>query len=457
MLASPVVVSSSLRPALLGLAGLLAATWTAVANAQTPPGLWASAQANVLGMAAGDGTLQANLQNLPEVHGLAVDQTHGNVWVDSDSSLSAYDGSGNLLLTRQLPNAIADGTDDQAPCNMVVDGAAGNVWLAHHHVLYRFSSSGALLGAQDMHHDIGCLTLDSKRSQLWVAVNHSLQVLDAGGNHISAVALPQDASAIAYDSGLDQVWVATNQFLSRYSTSGSPVFRTGLASTLGGFLAPDGQGGAWVAGNHALAYFNSSGNLAFNFTPFADQPSDNNGGNEIHAMVADPASHAVWVADRRLIRRYSTDSSLQQTVDSYVFLGAGKHDGDGIRLALRTATPPTAVILVPNDGDFFNYSYFVDGSSQPYPPLVLSFGPDVDPPSISVTANGQANPVSCSIDAGNTGASCIGYISSAQAVAVQAHGGLPLCVPFTIVVTVADHSGIVSQPAMVTIMICQSV
>lgn len=457
MLASSAIVSSALRSMLLAVIGLSATAWTAAASAQTPPGLWASAQANVLGIGTADGTLQANLQDLPEVHALAVDQTSGKLWVDSDDSLLAYDGAGNLLLTQQLPNAIADGTDDQASCNMVVDGGAGNVWLAHHHVLYRFNSSGALLGAQDMHHDIGCLTLDSKRSQLWVAVNHSLQVLDAAGNRVSSVALPQDASAIAYDSDLDQVWVATNQLLSRYSTSGASVFRTGLASTLGSLLAPDGQGGAWVAGNHALAYFNSSGSVAYSFTPFADQPSDNNGGNEIHAMVADPAGHAVWVADRRLIRRYSTDSSLQQTVDTYAFLGDGKHDSDGIRLALRTAAPPTVTILLPSEGDFFNYSYFVDGSSQPYPPLVLSFSSDVDPASIRVTANGQANPVSCNIDAGNTGASCTGYISSAQANAIQAKGGLPLCPPFTIVVTVADRSGVMSQPATVNIFICQSV
>lgn len=457
MLVLPATVSSNLRLALVSIFGLVAMAWTAAASAQTPPGLWASAEDNVLGIATGDGTLQANLQDLPEVHGLAVDQTHGNLWVDSGSNLLAYDGSGHLLSTQPLPNAIADGADDQASCNMVVDGDAGNVWLAHHHVLYRFSSSGTLLSAVDMHHDIGCLTLDGTRSQVWAAVNHSLQVFDAAGNRIASVALPRDASAIAYDGDLDQVWVAAGRLLSRYTPSGNAVFSTGLAASLGAFITPDGQGGAWVAGDHALAYFDSSGNLAFSFTPFADQPSDADGGNQIQAMVADPASHAVWVANRRLIRRYSTDSSMQQTVDTDTFLGDGRHDDDGIRLALRTAIPPTVTILAPTDGEAFNFSYFVAGSLEVYPPLLLSFGPDVDPASIRVTANGQDNPVSCSIDAGTTGASCIGYVSSEQASAIQANGGLPLCPTFTITVTVANSSGLVSQPATVTILICQSV
>lgn len=335
-----------------------------------------------------------------------------------------------------------------APAGMAVDAAAGNVWIGIHRRLYRLDLNGSLQATLDLGRGVTGLALDRSRSHLWVAEQRSIVVLDKVGNIVSTVYLsrPDRPTAIAYDAYLDQVWVVFEHELVRYDHNGNQVFDMRLPpkADLDDFLVADGTGGLWAAGDHTVAHFDQSGLLQFSLQPFASDP-DNDGDadhvQKILDLVADPLNHSAWVASRRYLKQYSTDSTLLQTVDSHTWLGDSGSDGDHRRddnhgihhVALYADTiPPTISFITPKDFSYTNHS-------QPSFSLAWSdTGSGVDPTTLKVMSDDAPLAVNCQTT--DSTAQC--------AVSPTLPDGT-----YTLSATVADYAGNVATLASVTFTI----
>lgn len=419
--------------------------------------LWVSADQSVFEVSPIDGTPALELASLPHVQALAVDQRTDHVWVYSRRHLQAYDAQGNMLADVTPPHDF----DDDHNVAMAVDGKAGNVWLASGHRLYRFDLTGALIDTIRLHRAPTAMSVDPTHSELWLATDDSLVVLDQSGATVTTVdlhPLHEHPEALSYDATLDQVWVSFHHGLARYDQTGAQVFSVRLDHDPDDLLAPDGQGNVWVADGSTLAHVNQSGSIDFTLRPFAElNYGENHDAHSILGLVADPLNHTAWVASRRHLQQYATDSTLLQTVDSQSWLdntapgdkgedGPGDHwndwgwfgrDHQGVhRVALYVDTiPPTVSITSPTDGTYTNHNR---------PAITLNYsdigsGVDVTQTKIT-TADGVNIPVTCTATTHSDGATC-----TPNTALSDGH--------YSLSVTVADYAGNVSEPATVSLTV----
>lgn len=399
---------------LLGIVPVLSLALEAF-SAAAMPSLWIAETRGLLKIAQADGAIEAQIPLGPDTQAVAVDGQHERVWAAAGRQLLSLDFDGNALSTTAVDVPAGN------PVLLQVDPRADRVWLAMQSQLHLFDGAGTLLRQARLAHPVTGIAVDRARSRLWLASKGAVHSYDAAGNHLGEIdtAGARIVRALDYDASLDQFWVVADDSLRRYSPEG--VLQSSVQSAWwpqASLIAADQDGGLWASDSRQLVRIGRDGSVAFGLEPAV--------GSFVVSLAVDTRDHSVWVAGQRHVAHYGADGSV-------LGVFALEQGGGAARLIRQIALPsgpaaPQLEIVAPADGSHVN-------SSRPQ--FELSYrGNDVDPASIAFMADAAPLPVACT--ARPDAASC----SPVSPLMDGTHD---------ITVTIADRSGLVSEPALARI------
>lgn len=263
--------------------------------------LWVASEDALRSFSTDDGRKVAHPANSKNRLRLAIDPTRKMLWAYGPSKLFAYNESGQLVLSVNVPAPHSDSRSDVA---LAVNSIDGTVWLAIKRSLHRFNPQGQLLKTVALSNDVVGLSFDPVSSRLWVASKNSVRPYD--NQSIAGAALPLGSNplvkALAVDRGNGAIWVALANSLRLYSPNGALLYQRS-ASNLEQ-LADDGAHGVWAAKEHWLYRYSPTAQLLL--TARMDPSVD----DDIVALVGNSADQSVWVASEEAIVQVAADGRI---------------------------------------------------------------------------------------------------------------------------------------------------
>ena len=145
------------------------------------------------------GQLVRTLSLPDETQDLSFDPSTGRLWVATESTVTAHDGTGDVVKTLTLPkktevNAIA------------VDRVLGSIWVALSSSLRLYSAGGTLIQQKTIK-DLGRLADDGDHG-VWAATGHRLLRFSATGQTlVDRIPLNLVITSLVADRTDQSVWV----------------------------------------------------------------------------------------------------------------------------------------------------------------------------------------------------------------------------------------------------------
>ncbi len=364
------------------LYGLVGAYQPATASPNTDyvSAIWVAQSDGVLKLSTDSGGVLFEMDAVPEVRVVAVDDQRGLLWAYGQGALRAYDFSGTERVSVDV-SAPEHGDDDEddddssddddGHVDLGISADDGSVWLGVGKQLRHFNAQGDLLGGVRLEQPIRALTIDQERGRIWVATEKTLAAYDADAAPAQTIALARGSQIedISFDASVSALWVALKNELRRFDVaSGDPVFQQRLKRAA--HIASAGGGELWVATDKELTRLDASGVAQFPWRSFS-------GKDKIIDLVADATHLSAWVAAKK---------SLVQVSPQGEPLNRLEFERKVQDLAVYTdQVPPLLTRTSPPSGAFVN-------SNTP----ALSFshsdnGIGVNPASLAVSKSGADN------------------------------------------------------------------
>jgi RHS repeat-associated protein len=369
------------------LCGLVGAYQPATAspNPDYVSAIWVAQSDGVLKLSTDSGGVLFEMDAVPDVRVVAVDDQRGLLWAYGQGELRAYDFSGaeRVAINVSAPDQghddedddedeeEDDSSDDDGHVDLGISAEDGSVWLGVDKHLRHFNAQGELLGSVRLEQPIRALTIDQERGRIWVATEKTLAAYDADAQPVQTIALARGSQIedISFDASASELWVALKDELRRFDVaSGDLIFQQRLKRAA--HIASAGGGELWVATDKELTRLDASGVAQFPWRSFS-------GKDKIIDLVADAAHLSAWVAAKK---------SLVQVSPQGEPLNRLEFERKVQDLAVYTdQVPPLLTRTSPPSGAFLN-------SNSP----ALSFGHSdngigVNPASLAVSRSGADN------------------------------------------------------------------
>ncbi len=384
---------------------------------------------------------------------VALDERAGITWIFAGGDVRAYDFSGTLLRTVDLPAIPGFGSDrcegvgaSGVRGHLVVDQTDGFIWVGYDKHLYKISAQGQIIQDQTLPGEVVALAFDNSRRRVWVGQCATARAYDVNGTLQLDVSLLLSVENLklrdlSFDQNADQLWAGLDKAVRRYDNTGS-LLGSSVASGLN-FIDTDGIGHAWIIENRTLSRIDINGSRPVSVLPFPGfiDPT-------LRALAVDTRVDlpGVWVAAADEIKRVNTAGL---TTDTITRQQANLGNFPQVRaLAVYTdRIVPDIAITAPTAGASVNTTQ---------PPLALSFediGRGANENTLGLERNG--NPLGANCSLGPNTATCaittaLPEGASALGAYVNDHAGnrgraVPITVNVDTTPPVAVVAGLVSQ------------
>ncbi len=357
--------------------------------------VWVASSAGLLKLAA-DGTDQFRLTDAADALSVALDESHGTVWVLSGTTLRGYGFQGVLKATAVLPSPCDgddDGGDDDCAddeqCHfrsaLAVSPNDGTVWAGLKGDLDLVSSDGVLVGAISLHGSIRALAADAPSGLMWAGTQKSVAAYSLSTATLAqTLSLPKHAKVRGLAVGFGSLFVACKDSLLRFAPNGDIQWE--VPADNAARVALDGQGGVWLLSKKKLKRLDGQGNvLASVSLPKGSGPAVGLSGDPVQATAYAACANIFFSADGQ-------GNLLSQR--------NFKPEGTRLRdIAVYADTvPPALAIQAPVAGSCLNTR------TPQFHVTYSDSGSGVAPETLVFTLNGAPLDVTC--DRTDTGATC---------------------------------------------------
>ena len=327
-----------------------------------PDALWVATIAELFKVDPTDGSIQAQPANSTNQLRLAADEDDAILWAYSNKKISAFDASGTLLWTGQVP-VPASATANLA---LAADSADGSVWLAIGKTLHHFDSGGQLLKSLDLAAQAQGLSFDSASGHVWLATQSSVIALDSSGFTVLDLSLPKNPNvkAIAVDHASGAIWVALGNVLRLYNSTGSLIDQKAINGI--DHLADDGNHGVWASAGARLLRFSATLQIIVDIFPSQKKLP-------IKAISAVVGDQSVWVGGDKTVIHVSGEGAalltvpLDSNVNDLLLLHPIKKNQAPTAnndSALTAQNTPVTITVLGNDTDPDGDALTVEGVTQ---------------------------------------------------------------------------------------------